>query len=132
MKIALKIGLIAGMLISVLIIFSGCLTTNQSTSTTGATESDWFSQYGMIIFLVVIFAVFYLVMIRPQRKRQKEHQDMMQNLQKGDRIITAGGIYGTIDSLSEDSAVIKTEGGNLLRVARGSIALRRDETYAKK
>ncbi len=127
MKIALKIGLIAGLLIAVLVIFGGCLTTTQPTSTTGATETSWFSQYGMIIFLVVIFAVFYLLMIRPQRKRQKEHQDMMQNLQKGDRVITAGGIYGTIDSLSEDSVVIKVEGGGILRVARGSVAVRRDE-----
>jgi preprotein translocase subunit YajC len=127
MKIALKIGLIAGLLIAVLVFFGGCLTTAQPTSTTGATETSWFSQYGMIIFLVVIFAVFYLLMIRPQRKRQKEHQDMMQNLQKGDRVITAGGIYGTIDSLSEDSVVIKVEGGGMLRVARGSVSVRREE-----
>jgi len=128
MKIALKIGLIAGLLIAVLVIFSGCLTTTQATSTaTGETQTSWFSQYGMIIFLVVIFAVFYLLMIRPQRKRQKEHQEMMQNLQKGDRVITAGGIYGTIDSLSEDSVIIKVEGGGTLRVARGSVSLRREE-----
>ncbi|OGO23656.1 MAG: preprotein translocase subunit YajC [Chloroflexi bacterium RBG_16_50_9] len=80
----------------------------------------------MIGFLVVIFALFYFVMIRPQRKRQKEHQTMMQELQKGDKVITAGGIYGTIDSLSEDSIVIKVESGGTLRVARGSIAMRRE------
>jgi len=66
-------------------------------------------------------------MIRPQRKRQKEHETMMQGLQKGDRVVTAGGIYGTIESLSEDSVVIKVEGGTTLRVARGSVAVRRDE-----
>jgi len=77
---------------------------------------------------VVIFAMFYFVMIRPQRKRQKEHQTMMAGLQKGDKVITAGGIYGTIDSLSEDSVVIKVEGGTTMRVARGSVAVRRDET----
>ena len=82
----------------------------------------------MIGLLVVIFAMFYFVMIRPQRKRQKEHQEMMQGLQKGDRVITAGGIYGTIDSISEDTVVIKVEGGTTLRVARGSVAVRRDET----
>jgi preprotein translocase subunit YajC len=126
MKIALKTGLMAVLIIAVLMAFGGCLTT-QPTSTAEGTEADWFSQWGMIILLVVIFAVFYLVMIRPQRKRQKEHQEMMQNLQKGDRVITAGGIYGTIDSLSDDSVVIKTEGGGMLRVARGSVAVRRDE-----
>ncbi|OGO06877.1 MAG: preprotein translocase subunit YajC [Chloroflexi bacterium RBG_13_57_8] len=81
----------------------------------------------MLAFLVVIFALFYFVMIRPQRKRQKEQQEMMHNLQKGDKVITAGGIFGTIDSLSEDSVVIKVEGGGTLRVARGSVAVRREE-----
>jgi len=133
MKIALKTGLVAGLLIAVLVILSGCLTTTQATSTaTGTTGTDWFSQYGMIIFLVVIFAIFYFLMIRPQRRRQKEQQEMMQNLQKGDKVITAGGIYGTIDSLSEDSVVIKTEGGGTLRVARGSVAVRREEQYTTK
>jgi preprotein translocase subunit YajC len=127
MKIALKTGLVAGLLIMVLVIFSGCLTTQATSTATGETQSDWFSQYGMIIFLVVIFGVFYLLMIRPQRRRQKEHQEMMQNLQRGDRVITAGGIYGTIDSISEDSVVIKVEGGGILRVSRGSVALRREE-----
>jgi preprotein translocase subunit YajC len=127
MKRALKTGVIAGLLIMVLIILSGCLTTEATSTATGETETNWFSQYGMIIFLVVIFALFYFVMIRPQRRRQKEHQEMMQNLQRGDRVITAGGIYGTIDSISEDSVVIKVEGGGTLRVARNSVAIRRED-----
>ena len=81
----------------------------------------------MIVFLILIFAFFYFIMIRPQRKRQKEHQTMMQGLQKGDRVITAGGIYGTIESLSDDSVVIKVESGTTLRVARGSVAVRREK-----
>ncbi|OGN99499.1 MAG: preprotein translocase subunit YajC [Chloroflexi bacterium RBG_13_52_12] len=81
----------------------------------------------MLIFLVVIFGMFYFVMIRPQRKRQKEQQTMMAALQKGDKVITAGGIYGTIDTLSEDTIIIKVEGGTTLRVARGSVAVRRDD-----
>ncbi|OGO20662.1 MAG: preprotein translocase subunit YajC [Chloroflexi bacterium RBG_16_50_9] len=81
----------------------------------------------MIIFLVLIFGLFYFVMIRPQRKRQREHQTMVQELQKGDKVVTAGGIYGTIDSLSEDSIVIKVESGATLRVARGSVIGRREK-----
>jgi preprotein translocase subunit YajC len=128
MKIALKFGLIAGLFIAVLVVFGGCLMTTEATATAGAeTETSWWSQWGMIIFIIVIFGIFYLLMIRPQRKRQKEHQEMMQSLQKGDRVITAGGIYGTIDSISDDSVVIKTEGGSLLRVARGSVAMRRED-----
>jgi preprotein translocase subunit YajC len=81
----------------------------------------------MIAFLVVIFALFYFVMIRPQRKRQKEQQTMISELQKGNKVITAGGIYGTVESISEDSVVIKVESGTTLRVAKGSLAIRREE-----
>ena len=127
MKIALKTGIIAGLLIAVLVFFGGCLAPTTTTPDGEAAESSWFEQYGMIVFLVAIFALFYFVMIRPQRKRQKEQQAMTQGLQKGDKVITAGGIYGTIDSLSEDTVVIKVEGGTTLRVARGSVTVRREE-----
>ena len=127
MKIALKTGLIAGLLIAVMALFSGCLVPAATSTATGETETSFWSQWGMIIFLVLMVAVFYFLMIRPQQKRAKDQRQMMSNLQKGDRVITAGGIYGTIDSLSEDSVVIKVEGGGTLRVARSSVAVRREE-----
>jgi preprotein translocase subunit YajC len=77
--------------------------------------------WGMIIFLVVIFAVMYFLMIRPRQKQQKQHDEMMQELRAGDRVILAGGIYGQIESLSEDTAIIKIESGATMRVARNSI-----------
>ena len=76
----------------------------------------------IIIFLVVIFVMFYFFMIRPQRKRQKEHEDLVSQLRGGDRVITAGGIYGQVESVSEDSVVLKVESGATIRVAKGSIA----------
>lgn len=76
----------------------------------------------IIIFLVVIFVMFYFFMIRPQRKRQKEHEDLVSQLRGGDRVITAGGIYGQVESVSEDSVVLKVESGATMRVAKGSIA----------
>ncbi len=75
----------------------------------------------IIIFLVVIFVMFYFFMIRPQRKRQKEHEELLGQLRGGDRVITAGGIYGQIESVSEDSVVLKVESGATMRVAKGSI-----------
>ena len=116
----LKSGLIAGLLISLLVFAGGCV------PPTGGEEGGGFD-WTIIIFLVFIFAVFYFIMIRPQRKRQKEHQEMMQELQKGDRVITAGGIYGTIESLSEDSIVLKVESGTTIRVSRSSVAGRREK-----
>ncbi len=127
MSIALKTGLLAGLLLAVLALFSGCLVPAATSTATGGGETSFWSQWGMIIFLVVMVAVFYFLMIRPQQKRSKEHREMTQNLQKGDRVMTAGGIYGTIDSLNEDSVVIKVEGGGMLRVARGSVTARRED-----
>ncbi|HJX69120.1 MAG TPA: preprotein translocase subunit YajC [Dehalococcoidia bacterium] len=83
--------------------------------------SEILSKYGMIIFLVVIFAVMYLLMIRPRQKQQKQHEAMMQELKPGERVIIAGGIYGQIESLSEDTAILRIESGATMRVARSSI-----------
>ena len=77
--------------------------------------------WGMLIFLVAIFAVMYFLMIRPRQKQQKQHEAMMQELRPGDRVITAGGIYGQIESLSEDTAILRIESGANMKVARSSI-----------
>ncbi len=86
-----------------------------------AGETNGGFDWTIIIFLVLIFGIFYLLLIRPQRKRQKQHQQLMQDLNKGDRVITAGGIYGRIESLSEDSVCLKIESGATIRIARGSV-----------
>ncbi|MBN1366863.1 MAG: preprotein translocase subunit YajC [Dehalococcoidales bacterium] len=69
----------------------------------------------------------YLLMIRPQRKRQKEQQRMMEELQKGDDIITASGIYGRIESMDENSFVIKVESGATMRIVRSAVAGRKPQ-----
>jgi preprotein translocase subunit YajC len=134
MKNIWKIGLVAVLLIAILTLSTGCFTTGQTSVTSanatgnGDEASTWDSLWPMLVFLVVIFAMFYFLMIRPQRKRQKEQEQMLQALQKGDKIVTAGGIYGTIESVGEDSLLIKVEGGTTLRVARNSVALRQETT----
>jgi len=77
--------------------------------------------WGMVIFLVVIFAVMYFLMIRPRQRQQKEQEAMMAELRPGDKVIMAGGIYGQIESLREDTAILKIESGATMRVARNSI-----------
>jgi len=111
--------LIAGLLVTLLVFIGGCAAPE-------GTQGGGFD-YTIIIFLVLIFAVFYFLMIRPQRRRQKEQQQMMGELKRGDKVITAGGIYGQIESISEDSVVIKVESGATMRVAKGSVALRREK-----
>jgi len=118
----LQIGLIAVLLIAVFALSGGCTFATEGED--GATDGN--SIWVMLAFFVVIIALFYFVMIRPQQKRQKDHQTMMEDLQRGDKVMTAGGIYGTIDTISEDSVVIKVESGSTLRVARSSVVGRRE------
>lgn len=81
-----------------------------------------------IVFLAFFFGMFYFLMIRPQRQRQKEHQKLVGGLKKGDKVITVGGIYGQIESLSEESVVLKVESGAMLRVARMGIAFKQEKS----
>ncbi len=85
----------------------------------------------MIIFLVLIFAMMYFFMIRPQRKKQKEFQNLMSSLKKGDKIVTAGGIYGQIENINDESAIVKVDSGATLRIARGSIVTKQGTQIAK-
>lgn len=64
----------------------------------GGSGSIW----GMVLPFALMILVLYFLMIRPQQKRQKEHTKMLSELKKGDRIITTGGMYGTIFGFSED------------------------------
>ena len=57
--------------------------------------------------LILMFVVFYFLLIRPQQKRQKEHAEMVKNLKKGDRVVTSGGIIGTVHTLQDDYLVLK-------------------------
>lgn len=85
----------------------------------GTTSS---STWIMLGFLVLMFAGFYFVLIRPQRKRQQDQAQMTAKLQVGDRIITWSGIYGEIVSADEETIVIKVESGATLRMARMAVA----------
>ena len=79
---------------------------------------------GMLLPFVAIFAVFYFLIIRPQSKRQKEHKSMVSALQKGNQIITTGGLHGTIHAISDESDVVTVEIADKVRVkmSRGSIS----------
>ena len=57
--------------------------------------------------LVLMFVVFYFLLIRPQQKRQREHAEMVKNVKKGDRVVTIGGMIGTIHTLQDDYVVLR-------------------------
>lgn len=78
---------------------------------------------GSLIFLVLLVAVFYFLIIRPQRNRAKKQQELASSLQLGDEIQTIGGIKGRVKRLDEDDVVLELEQGEI-RMSRKSVANR--------
>lgn len=76
---------------------------------------------GGILMLVAIFVVFYFFMIRPQQKRQKEIRKFRESLGRGAKVVTAGGILGTIEEVTEKYFVIEITKGVQIRVDKGSV-----------
>ncbi|MCX6558173.1 MAG: preprotein translocase subunit YajC [Candidatus Aminicenantes bacterium] len=75
-----------------------------------------------LIPFVVIFGIFYLLIIMPARKKQKQHQNMISSLRGGERIITAGGIFGTVARIMDDRFEIQVDGNTKLQITKSSIA----------
>ncbi len=81
------------------------------------------SSWTMILMMVAVFAVMYFLMIRPQKKKQKEEQAMRDNLQIGDEITTIGGIVGKIVTVKDDSLIIETGADrNRMKITRWAIS----------
>lgn len=72
--------------------------------------------------LIVLFAIFYFLIIRPQQKQQKEHKAMIDELAKGDKIVTNGGLIVEITKVEENFLTVKSIDGAVLRVARTFIS----------
>jgi len=90
----------------------------QTAETTG-------SAWPTLIFLALLIAAFYFLMVRPQRTRQKQQQELAASLEIGDKVQTYGGVYGLVISLDEDTVVIGLEEGRM-RVSRRAIAGKRE------
>lgn len=84
--------------------------------------------FSSLLPLILIFVIFYFLLIRPQAKKAKEHRKMLEGLKKGDKVITAGGIYGVIEGIDQNTATIKIAENVKIKVLRNTIAeLRVDE-----
>ena len=79
------------------------------------------SQWSGIVMMVVIVAIFYFFMIRPQQKKQKEIQKAREALKAGDKVITAGGIYGRIREIGDIYMMIEVANGVTIRVDKSSV-----------
>ena len=77
--------------------------------------------WSMWIMLALIFVVMWIFMIRPQRKQQKELDNFRSGLKKGDKIVTIGGIYGTVNDVKEDSVLVEVDKDVKIRVSKQAI-----------
>ena len=72
--------------------------------------------------LIMIFVIFYFLLIRPQQNKQQQQQQMLQNLKRGDRVITSSGIYGTIDDIDEKIVQLKIANQVKVKMLRSAIS----------
>jgi preprotein translocase subunit YajC len=70
----------------------------------------------------LVFVIFYFLIIRPQNKKKKDSADLLKALKKGDRVVSIGGIHGTIQSLKDDSVVLKIDANTKITLSRSAIS----------
>lgn len=87
-----------------------------------AAGSGGTAAFAQFIPLILIFAIMYFLMIRPQQKRVKQHKAMVEALKKGDHIVTQGGILGKVTSVRDDELEVEIATGVKVRVVRGTVS----------
>ena len=80
------------------------------------------SPWSGIWMIALIFIIFYFLLIRPQQKKQKAHQKLLESISKGDRIVTSGGLYGTVVGVKENIVVLKIAEDVKIEVAKTAVA----------
>lgn len=82
---------------------------------------------GGLLPMLLIIGVFYMLLIRPQQKRQRELQETISQLKAGDRVVTTGGVIGTITTVRDTSLLIRSADKSILEIARSAVAGIQDE-----
>jgi preprotein translocase subunit YajC len=77
---------------------------------------------GSLIFIVLLGAAFWLLLIRPQRAGARRQRELLRSLETGDEIVSAGGLYGVIRKLDDDELEVEIADGLVVRMARGAVA----------
>ena len=78
--------------------------------------------FGNLFLLILMFVIFYFLLIRPQQKKVKQHKEMIASLRKGDKVVTAGGIHGTISNVSDNTVTVEIAPKVRIKVQKGSIS----------
>ncbi|RLE20096.1 MAG: preprotein translocase subunit YajC [Acidobacteria bacterium] len=80
------------------------------------------SPFGMMLPLLLVLAVFYFIVILPAKKQQKKKDSMIASLKKGDRVVTSGGIHGTVANVENDTVMVKVSENQKLRISKSAVA----------
>ena len=88
----------------------------------GAPGGEQGSAFGALIPLILMFAIFYFLLIRPQQKKNKQHREMIASLKKGDRVVSVGGLHGVITAINDDVVTMEIAPKVRVKVSRNSIA----------
>ncbi|MCS7261826.1 MAG: preprotein translocase subunit YajC [Aquificaceae bacterium] len=75
-----------------------------------------------LIFFVALFALFYFLLIRPQSKARKRHQQFLANLKKGDKVVTAGGVWGTVVEIGDQTVTLKVDANTRITFTKEAIS----------
>ena len=94
----------------------------QQAAQAGAEPAKWYSSILSFLPFIAIILIFYLLIIRPQNKKQKETQKMLAALKKGDKVVTIGGIHGVIQSVRESTVILKVDDGTKIEFSRSAIS----------
>jgi preprotein translocase subunit YajC len=78
----------------------------------------------LLVFLVLMGAIFYFLLIRPERRRRQQHQELIESLKRGDRVITMGGICGVIKKVDKDRVWLEVEDGVTIKLLKDSVVER--------
>jgi preprotein translocase subunit YajC len=93
----------------------------QSAAGTAPAAGSGLASFGQFVPLILIFVVFYFLLIRPQQKKAQEQQGFLTNLKKGDKVMTGGGVHGTITGLTDTAATLEIADNVRIKVQRGYI-----------
>ncbi len=89
------------------------------------------SAAGSLIMLLILFAIFYFLLILPQQRQAKKHREMIASLKKGDRVVTAGGIIGTVVGVADDTITLQIADGVKIKVAKSYISSKLGENQSR-
>jgi preprotein translocase subunit YajC len=120
-------------LCSVMIMFAGAASIFADGNAVPAKPKGGFGDPTFIFMMVAMFAIIYFLMLRPQAKKQKETQNMLNNIKKGDKILTVAGIVGVVGNVKDSSVMVKVADNTVLEFKKAAItAVINDENKIEK